>query len=118
MPASLPDAATLLKAAIRFMEEELLPELAGYHRFKTRVTVNVLSTIKRELELRTSQEKRESEGLADLLGHRGEVAELSRELAQRIREGAISPDDQALHEHLRGSLREALSINNPKWTVS
>lgn len=118
MPTSLPDAATLLKAAIRYIEEELLPELAGYHRFKTRVTVNVLGTIKRELEMRASQEQREIERLTDLLGRRGEVAELSRELAQRIAEGAIAPDDQALHEHLRESLREALSINNPKWIVS
>ena len=118
MPASLPDAGTLLKAAIRYVEDELLPELAGYHRFKTRVTVNVLSAIKRELELGASQEKREAGRLAGLLGRRGEVAELSRELAQRITEGAVSTDDQALRDHLRESLREALSINNPKWTVS
>ena len=55
MPKSMPDAPTLLKAAITYLEEELMPTLDSYHRFKTRVTANVLSTLKRELELRDSQ---------------------------------------------------------------
>ena len=52
MPQSMPDAATLLGAAVKYLEDELMPTLDGYHRFKTRVTVNVLNTIRRELELR------------------------------------------------------------------
>ena len=43
MPQSFPDAKTLLVAATKYMEDELMPTLDGYHRFKVRVTINVLT---------------------------------------------------------------------------
>jgi hypothetical protein len=115
MPQSIPDAPTLLGAAVKYLEEELLPALEGYHRFKTRVTVNVLNTIKRELELRGAQAAAERTRLAAILGHDGEVEALSRELSERIRSGAIDLNDPALRAHLKQSVADALAINNPKW---
>ena len=115
MPKSMPDAAILLKAAINYLEEDLMPTLEGYHRFKTRVTVNVLSTICRELELRGAQAESERTRLAEILGHDGDVEALSGELAERIRDRAIALDDPALRAHVRQSLADALAINNPKW---
>jgi hypothetical protein len=115
MPKSMPDAAILLKAAIRYLEEELMPTLEGYHRFKTRVTVNVLSTLRRELELRGAQAESERTRLAAILGHDSDLEVLSAELAERIRAGAISLDHPALRAHVRQSLADALAINNPKW---
>ncbi len=115
MPQSLPDAATLLKAAIRYLDEELSPELAGYHRFKTRVTINVLSTIKRELELGASQAADEEARLTNLLGHPGILADQNEELTAKIMDGRMGSGDPVLRAHLRATLREALMINNPKW---
>jgi len=115
MPASVPDATALLEAAIDYLERELLPTLAGYHRFQCRVTVNVLAQVQRGLVLASSQAEAERARLVSLLGHAGERDELSRELAARIRAGEGSLDDPALLEHLRLSLLEALRINNPKW---
>ncbi len=115
MPKSMPDAPTLLKAAITYLEDELMPTLDGYHRFKTRVTVNVLSTLRRELELRDAQAAAERARLAAILGHDGDVEALSNELSERIRSGAIAIDDPALRAHVRQSLADALAINNPKW---
>lgn len=115
MPKSMPDAAILLKAAIKYLEDELMPTLEGYHRFQTRVTVNVLSTLRRELELRDTQAESEHARLVAILGHDGDVETLSRELAERIRSGAIALDDPALRAHVRQSLADALAINNPKW---
>ena len=40
---------------------------------------------------------------------------LSHELSERIRTGAIAIDDPALRAHVRQSLADALTINNPKW---
>ena len=117
MPDSIPDATILLKAAIKYLEEELMPTLEGYHRFKTRVTANALSTVRRELELRRPQAEAERARLAAILGHDGEVEALSRELAERIRAGKIAIDDPALRTHVRQSLADALAINNPKWTA-
>lgn len=115
MPTSLPDAATLLKAAISYLEGELLPELSGYHRFKVRVTANVLATIKRELELQADHEIVENHRLVALLGHQDELPELNRELTEKIKTGAIKLDNPELIRHIRHSLRETLAINNPKW---
>lgn len=115
MPASKPDAPALLDAAIDYLERELLPGLTGYHRFQCRVTVNVLAQVRRELALAGPQAAAERDRLVALLGHGGDRDELSRELAARIRTGAIALDDPALLDHLRRSLIEALRINNPKW---
>lgn len=115
MPQSLPHVSTLLAAAVQYLEQELLPTLSGYHRFQTRVAINALSTIGRELELRSAQESQEHERLIALLGHQGNIEELSHELAERIRAGAIALDDPVLRQHIRQSLADALAINNPKW---
>lgn len=115
MPRSMPDATIILKAAVKYLEEELMPTLAGYHRFKTRVTANALNLVRRELEMRDAQAVAERARLASLLGHDGDVETLSRELAERIRAGAIPVDDPALRAHIRQSLADALAINNPKW---
>jgi hypothetical protein len=115
MPAIKPDAPALLDAAIDYLERELLPGLAGYHRFQCRVTVNVLAQVRRELALAPGQADAERTRLIALLGHPGERDALSRELAARIRAGDIALDDPVLLDHLRQSLVEALRINNPRW---
>jgi hypothetical protein len=115
MPASKPEPTQLLDAAIDYLERELVPTLAGYHRFQCRVVVNVLAQVRRELTLAPSQAQAERARLTALLGHDGERDPLSRELAARIRAGEQALDDPALLEHLRLSLVEALRINNPKW---
>jgi hypothetical protein len=115
MPSSMPDAPKLLAAAIKYLEDELMPELAGYHRFKCRVTANVLHTIRRELELRDEYANREHGRLRGLLGHDAEVKDLTAELAAKIRTGEISPENPALRQHIRESVKEALAINNPRW---
>lgn len=115
MPLSKPDATILLQAAVKYLEEELIPTLDGYYRFQTRVTANVLNTVRRELELRDRQASAEQQRLAAILGHDGEVEALSRELAERIRTNQIALDDPSLRAHIRQSLSDALTINNPKW---
>jgi hypothetical protein len=115
MPASRPESTALLQAAIDYLERELLPTLAGYHRFQCRVTASVLAQVRRELELARSQAEAETARLTALLGHPGERDDLSRELAARIRAGQVALDDPLLLDHVRLSLVEALRINNPKW---
>ena len=115
MPQSIPKTTVLLEAAMKYLESELMPTLTGYHRFQTRVTVNVLNAVRRELELRGAQAEAEHARLVAILGHDGDVEALSRELADKIRGGAISIDDPALRAHVRQSLADALAINNPKW---
>ncbi|HEY2524841.1 MAG TPA: DUF6285 domain-containing protein [Candidatus Binataceae bacterium] len=115
MPQSMPTAPVLLTAAVKYLEEELLPTLTGYHRFQTRVTANVLNIVRRELELRGAQAAAERARLGALVGHDSEVETLSAELCDLIRQGAIDLNDPDLGAHIRQSLADALAINNPKW---
>ena len=118
MPRSLPSASTLLSAAVKYLEEGLMPTLSGYHRFQTRVAVNVLRMIRRELELGEKHELAERRRLTALVGHEGPLDELNRELCDLIRTDEIDQQNEILREHIRKSLVDALEINNPKWTLA
>ncbi len=115
MPEIKPGAAELLKAAQDYLEGELLPTLGGQHWFQTKVAIKLLAIVRRELELGPALNEGERERLAGLLGRAGTLRDLSRELADKIRAGAIALDDPALRDHLRQSIADALRINNPKW---
>ncbi|NUZ06141.1 DUF6285 domain-containing protein [Piscinibacter koreensis] len=115
MTRSIPDAAVLLGAVADYLESELLPTLAGYHRFQTRVAANVLRTLGREAQLGATHDAAEGERLRALLGHAGEVPALRRELAVRIADGTRAIDDPRLLEHLERTLADALRVNNPDW---
>lgn len=115
MPESKPEAAVLLRAAQEYLEGELLPTLAGHHRFRTRVTINALAMVRREIEMGATLDAEERGRLVALLGRDGTLRELNRDLADRIRSGALSLEDPALREHLRRSIAGALRISNPKW---
>jgi hypothetical protein len=115
VPASLPPAADLIEAVREFLEREVLPTLTGDRRFNVMVALNVLAIVRRELELGPALADREREGLAALLGRDGTLAELNRDLARRIREGTIDGARPDVAEHLRRTVRDALTINNPRW---
>jgi hypothetical protein len=117
MPRSIPDASTLLAAAVSYLEQELMPTLSDYHRFQTRVTVNVLNIIRRELELTATHESAERDRVTALVGHDGSVDALNNELCDLIRRNRIDFKDPRLRAHVRQSLADTLAINNPKWTA-
>ena len=117
MPQSIPNVSTLLGAAVKYLEQELMPTLSGYHRFQTRVTVNVLNIVRRELEMREACESAERDRLTAIIGHEGPVEALNDELCDLIRNDRINLNDSGLREHVRQSLADALAINNPKWTA-
>lgn len=118
MSQPVPDAATLLQAAADYLEGDVLPTLDGYHRFQTRVTVNALRTVMRELRLAPAQRAEEHARLAALLGHEGDTVTLEAELAAALVDGTRAPDEPALLDHLRRTLRDALAIHNPKWAAA
>ncbi len=115
MPRSIPDAEILLQAAAEYLQRELLPALSGYHAFQTRVTINVLNTVRREREHGAAMDHDERTRLVKLLKRDGTLAELTDMLVAQIGNGQIALDDPDLRQHIRHSLEEALSINNPKW---
>jgi hypothetical protein len=118
MSQAIPDAATLLQAAADYLDGDLLPALDGYHRFQTRVTVNALRIVMRELQLAPAHRAEEHARLTALLGHEADTAALEAELAAALVDGTRAPDDPALLDHLQRTLRDALVIHNPKWATA
>ena len=119
-----PTAGELAEAVREFLEEEILPELEDSRaRFRTQVAMNALSILERELEQEESLLQAEHERLTRLLGEdhatpgsleelRGQVLELNRDLAGRIRSGEV-PDSTL--ELLRETTADKLRVASPKY---
>ncbi|GAP38133.1 DUF6285 domain-containing protein [Piscinibacter sakaiensis] len=119
MSNRVPTTDVLLRATLDYLDQELLPTLEGYHRFQTRVCINVLRTVQREFALSDAADAAEHARLADLLGHPGEGVDpnpaLNAELAEAIASGRLALDAPGLVEHLRRTLADSLAIDNPRW---
>lgn len=115
MSITVPDTATLLQATADYLERELLPTLQDYPRFQTRVSVNLLRLVERELRLAPAQQQAEHTRLRALTGRDGSLDALNATLADHILVGDITLTDGKLLQHLRQTLRETLLIHNPAW---
>ncbi len=114
MTQDRPSAADLVTAVREFLERDVMAATEGRVQFHTRVAVNVLSTVARELELGEGFAIEERSRAAALLGHDGEPDALERELAAAIRSGALDDRDE-VRGHVRATVREKLLIANPGY---
>jgi hypothetical protein len=109
-PHDIPDAAALVEAVRDFLESEVLPAVEGRVQFHTRVSVNVLGMVARELRLGAAQAAAHAAGLAQL----GVSSEA--DLAGLIR--GMDADDPRLDEigtFVRATVRAKLDVANPKY---
>ena len=118
MSTRIPPAPDLVEAAADYLESQVLPTLQGYHRFQTRIAVNVLRSVMRECRLASAHDDAEHERLRQLLGRDGALDSLRGELAAQLLDGRQPLDDTRLIAHLRQSLQDGLQIDNPKWAAS
>ena len=124
MTQARPTAEELLDAVRTFLHDEVLPGLEGRVRFHTRVAVNVLDTVGRELHDGPTASRAERSRLLTLLHSsdpaaieelgESDVDTLSRQLAAQIRDGAVTIDDPDLLAHLVETARADVAIANPK----
>ena len=138
---SVSDRHILLAGVIDYMDKQLLPTLTGEHRFMTRVAVNALKMIGRELRsadlpnaaLALAQAElaarlydsaltqRSDDGDGDAgnsAHHQSSRDDFDSHLADAIRNSALSTDDTQLLAYLRLSMQQTLAINNPKWLAA
>ncbi len=112
----IPAAAELATAVAEFLDKELLPTLEGSKQFNTRVSINALRIVQREL----SQPTPESvvAGLKNLPGAKNadHLEALLLDLAERIRSGNLDENDPALLAVLRQHSLERLAVDNPKYS--
>ena len=116
MAANRPTKQDLVEAVREFLEKRIQPALEGESGFHTRIAINILKIIERELEKGPGLDAEEHERLRRLLGRDAGLAELNSELCQRIRSGAIDIADEDLIRHLRQTTLGKLSIDNPEYS--
>lgn len=104
-----PTARGLVEAVREFLENDVMPAVDGRVQFHTRVAVNVLGMVERELELGPAQAAAHADGLSAL----GVASEA--ELAALIR--SMPADDPRLGEiarFVRQTVRAKLEVANPR----
>jgi hypothetical protein len=115
MTQDRPTAAELVAAVREFLERDVMAATEGRVQFHTRVAVNVLNTVERELQLGPELESAERARAAALLGHDGDADALERELATAIRSGDLDDRLTEVRAHVRATVREKLLIANPAY---
>jgi hypothetical protein len=115
MTQDRPTASELVTAVREFLERDVMAATEGRVQFHTRVAVNVLNIVARELELGAGYTERERERAAALLEHDGDARDLERELADAIRSGALDDRIAEVRDHVRATVREKLLIANPGY---
>ena len=111
-PHDAPSAAQLLEAVREFLERDVMTATEGRVQFHTRVAVNVLAMVQRELE----------QGPAQAEAHRAALARLGvndeAELAAAIRAGSLDERRAEVVEVLRQTVAAKLDVANPRYRTS
>jgi len=115
MPQDRPTAAELVQAVREFLEADVMAATEGRVQFHTRVAVNALGMIERELTDGPAYADAERTRAAALLGHDGDARDLERELAAGIRDGSLDDRSDAVRAHVRTTVREKLLVANPGY---
>jgi hypothetical protein len=117
MPTNRPNKIELVEAVREFLENRIQPTVEGQVSLHTRIAVNILKMVERELALGPNLEKEEWKRLRALLGEEGTLEELNATLCQKLRCGEMDYRNKELIEHLRLSALGRLSIDNPEYSA-
>jgi hypothetical protein len=99
----------LVEAVREWLERDVFPAVTGRVQFHTRVAVNVLSMVERELLLGAQQAVAHRERL-DRLGCQNDA-----ELARRIRSGELDDRLDEVRDLVWQSVRDKLAVANPRY---
>jgi len=117
MPTNRPTPDELLEAVTEFLENRVMPKLDKHTAFHTRVAVNVLGILRREMEHGPRLDAEELSRLKDLLGREGTLEELNAELCGQIRSGKLDHLNDDLMEHLLRTTMGKVSIDQPNYSA-
>jgi hypothetical protein len=108
-PHDVPSAAQLVEAVREFLEKDVMAATDGRVKFHTRVAVNVLAMVERELGLGPAQAATHSADM-ERLGVTDEA-----ELAAAIRDGSLDGRRAEVLEVLRRTVGAKLEVSNPRY---
>jgi len=110
-PHDVPTARQLVESVREWIEKEVAPAVTGRLHFHSRVAVNVLAMVEREME----------SGADDAAGHAERLAALGvssdAELAAMIKNGGFDGDLARVLDTLTPSIRSKVAVANPKYLV-
>ena len=104
-----PTAAQLVEAVREFLERDVMDATEGRVQFHTRVAVNVLGMVERELALGDAQALAHTHALASL----GVASEA--EFARAIRDGLLDDRADEVRAAVTATVRAKLEVANPKY---
>jgi hypothetical protein len=108
-PHDSPSAAQLVEAVREFLERDVMAATEGRVQFHTRVAINVLGMVEREIELGPAQQRAHADGLATL-GFADDAA-----LATAIRAGDVDDRLEEVTAFVRRTVEDKLRVANPKY---
>lgn len=108
-PHDRPTASELLESIREWMERDVLPSVDGRLQFHTRVAINSMNIVLRELEMGADQEVRHAEVMQNL-----NVA-IDAELATAIREGAYDHNLLEVLRTLKPVVEDKVLVANPGY---
>ena len=111
-----PSALELVTAVKEFIEQHAMPQLSGHTAFHARVAANALGILAREIEFGPEANAAEQGRLESLLGMKGSLDELNRELCRRIRTGDIGMATAGVGEHMRATTMAKVAIDQPSYS--
>ena len=118
MPGNRPNVSELVESVREMMEDLLLHELVDKSQvYHTRVAVNVLKIVERELGQAATFSHLELESLQRLLGMEGELPGLNDELVARINRGEFDQESTDLMAHFMRTVTAKVAIDNPQYVT-
>ena len=111
-PHDSPSTGELIESVREWLERDVLAATGGRLQYHTRVAINVLSIVERELAVGPAHDAAHRERL-ETLG----VAD-DTELAAAIRSGALDDRIDEVRALVWQSVRDKLAVANPKYLSS
>ncbi|QUD87576.1 DUF6285 domain-containing protein [Phenylobacterium montanum] len=112
-----PHPSEVIGAVAEFLRNTVIPKADPLTAFQTRVAVNALEMMRRQLDLAPAAEAAELERLKVILGHDGTLAELNAELSSKIAEGALDLTAPGLRDHLWTTTLDKLAVDQPTYAA-
>ncbi|HEY2661301.1 MAG TPA: DUF6285 domain-containing protein [Caulobacteraceae bacterium] len=112
-----PHPSEVIGAVAEFLRTIVVPKADPLTAFQTRVAVNALEMMRRQLDLAPAAEAQEEVRLTALLGHDGALADLNAELAAKIGAGDLDLATPGLSEHLWATTLAKLAVDQPSYAA-
>lgn len=113
-----PDGLELVTAVREMLEEQLVPALEEKSLiYQSRVSINILKIVEREMSLAGTMAQSEQHRLTNLLNEQGSLEALNASLVKRIRAGELNQCSHELMDHLLSTTLDKLAIDNPAYST-